>query len=120
MLYKKVSYGFFAYIWAIKASFFKIPEVIRENVSNLEKLSMKPGMVTGISCGFTDLDNLTAGFQPSDLIILAARPSMGKTSFALDIARFVSLHEDIPTAIFSLEMSRHCLLYTSPSPRDRG
>ncbi|MEC9018826.1 MAG: replicative DNA helicase [Nitrospinota bacterium] len=92
-----------------KASFFKIPEVIRENVSNLEKLSMKPGMVTGISCGFTDLDNLTAGFQPSDLIILAARPSMGKTSFALDIARFVSLHEGIPTAIFSLEMSRQQL-----------
>ena len=92
-----------------KASFFKIPDVIRENVSNLEKLSIKPGMVTGVSCGFTDLDNLTAGFQPSDLIILAARPSMGKTSFALDIARFVSLHEDIPTAIFSLEMSRQQL-----------
>ena len=92
-----------------KASFFKIPDVIRENVSNLEKLSIKPGMVTGVSCGFTDLDNLTAGFQPSDLIILAARPSMGKTSFALDIARFVSLHQSIPTAIFSLEMSRQQL-----------
>ena len=92
-----------------KASFFEIPDVIRENVSNLEKLSIKPGMVTGVSCGFTDLDNLTAGFQPSDLIILAARPSMGKTSFALDIARFVSLHQSIPTAIFSLEMSRQQL-----------
>ena len=92
-----------------KASFYKIPDVIRENVSNLEKLSIKPGMVTGVSCGFTDLDNLTAGFQPSDLIILAARPSMGKTSFALDIARFVSLHQSIPTAIFSLEMSRQQL-----------
>jgi len=92
-----------------KASFFKIPDVIRENVSNLEKLSMKPGMVTGISSGFTGLDGLTAGFQPSDLIIIAARPSMGKTSFALDIARFVSLHEGIPTAIFSLEMSRQQL-----------
>ena len=52
---------------------------------------------------------MTAGFQPSDLIILAARPSMGKTSFALDIARFVSLHEGIPTAIFSLEMSKQQL-----------
>jgi replicative DNA helicase len=92
-----------------KASFFQIPDVIRENVSTLEKLSMKPGMVTGISSGFSDLDSKTAGFQPSDLIILAARPSMGKTSFALDIARFVSLHEDIPTAIFSLEMSRQQL-----------
>ncbi|MEK9629573.1 MAG: replicative DNA helicase [Nitrospinota bacterium] len=92
-----------------KPSFFKLPDVIRENVSNLEKLSMKPGMVTGISSGFTDLDNMTSGFQPSDLIILAARPSMGKTSFALDIARFVSLHEGIPTAIFSLEMSKQQL-----------
>jgi len=92
-----------------KASFFKIPDVIRENVSNLEKLYMEPGLVTGIPCGFSDLDRLTAGFQPSDLIILAARPSMGKTSFALDIARFVSLHKNIPTAIFSLEMSRQQL-----------
>jgi replicative DNA helicase len=92
-----------------KASFFKLPDIIRENVSNLEKLSMKPGMVTGVSSGFTDLDNLTAGFQPSDLIILAARPSMGKTSFALDIARYVSLHEKIPTAMFSLEMSKQQL-----------
>ena len=92
-----------------KPSFFKLPDVIRENVSNLEKLSMEPGMVTGLSCGFTDLNQMTAGFQPSDLIILAARPSMVKTSFALDIARFVSLHEGIPTAIFSLEMSKQQL-----------
>jgi replicative DNA helicase len=92
-----------------KASFFKLPDIIRENVSDLEKLSMKPGMVTGVSSGFTDLDNLTAGFQPSDLIILAARPSMGKTSFALDIARYVSLHEKVPTAMFSLEMSKQQL-----------
>jgi len=92
-----------------KASFFQLPDVIRENVTNLENRTMKPGMVTGISCGFTGLDNVTAGFQPSDLIIIAARPSMGKTSFALDIARFVSLHQGIPTAIFSLEMSRQQL-----------
>jgi len=92
-----------------KASFYKLPDIIRENVSTLEKLSMKPGMVTGVSSGFSDLDNMTAGFQPSDLIILAARPSMGKTSFALDIARYVSLHEKIPTAMFSLEMSKQQL-----------
>ena len=92
-----------------KPSFFKLIDVIKENVSQLEKVSMEPGMVTGLSCGFTDLNNITAGFQPSDLIILAARPSMGKTSFALDIARFVSLHEGIPTAIFSLEMSKQQL-----------
>ena len=92
-----------------KASFFKLTDVIKENVSQLEKLSMEPGMVTGLSCGFTDLNHMTAGFQPSDLIILAARPSMGKTSFALDIARFVSLHEGKATAFFSLEMSKQQL-----------
>lgn len=92
-----------------KASFFRLPDVIRENVSKLEKLSLKPGMVTGVPCGFADLDNMTSGFQPSDLVVLAGRPSMGKTSFALDIARFVSLHKGIPTAIFSLEMSRQQL-----------
>ena len=59
--------------------------------------------------GFTDLDNITAGFQLSDLIILAARPSMGKTSFALDIARYVSLNKKTPTAFFSLEMSKEQL-----------
>ena len=92
-----------------KASFFKLNDVIKENVTQLEKLSMEPGMVTGLSCGFTDLNHMTAGFQPSDLIILAARPSMGKTSFALDIARFVSLHEGKATAFFSLEMSKQQL-----------
>ena len=62
-------------------------------------------MVTGVPTGFSDFDNKTSGLQPSDLIIIAARPSMGKTSFALDIARYASLHANIATAIFSLEMS---------------
>ncbi|MZH47275.1 MAG: replicative DNA helicase, partial [Nitrospinae bacterium] len=88
-----------------RQSFFKLPEIVKQGLSDLEKLSQKPGMVTGVPSGFTDLDNMTAGFQKSDLIILAARPSMGKTSFALDIARYVSLNKKIPTAFFSLEMS---------------
>ena len=92
-----------------KPSFVKLPEIVKKGLSDLEKLSQEPGMVTGVPSGFTDLDNMTAGFQPSDLIILAARPSMGKTSFALDIARFVSLNKKIPTAFFSLEMSKQQL-----------
>jgi len=92
-----------------KPSFVKLPEIVKKGLSDLEKLSQEPGMVTGVPSGFTDLDNKTAGFQPSDLIILAARPSMGKTSFALDIARFVSLNKKIPTAFFSLEMSKQQL-----------
>ena len=92
-----------------KPSFVKLPEIVKKGLSDLEKLSQEPGMVTGVPSGFTDLDNKTAGFQPSDLIILAARPSMGKTSFALDIARFVSLNKKTPTAFFSLEMSKQQL-----------
>ena len=92
-----------------KPSFVKLPEIVKRGLSDLEKLSQQPGMVTGVPSGFTDLDNITAGFQLSDLIILAARPSMGKTSFALDIARYVSLNKKTPTAFFSLEMSKEQL-----------
>lgn len=92
-----------------RRSFFELKEVLKANEASLEKLYGQPGMVTGVPTGFTDLDNMTSGFQPSDLIILAARPSMGKTSLALDMARYASLHHKAPTAIFSLEMSKEQL-----------
>ena len=92
-----------------KRSFFKIKEIIKRSFDSIEKLFDKPGMITGVETGFTDLDRLTSGLQPSDLIIIAGRPSMGKTSFALDIARFAALKRKIPTAIFSLEMSKEQL-----------
>ncbi len=92
-----------------RRSFFTIKEVVKENFTAIEKLFDTPGLVTGIPSGFTDLDHLTAGFQPSDLIILAARPSMGKTSFALDVARYAALHQKAATAVFSLEMSKEQL-----------
>ncbi len=92
-----------------KRSFFKIKDIIKRSFDSIEKLFDKPGMVTGVETGFTDLDRLTSGLQPSDLIIIAGRPSMGKTSFALDIARFAALKRKIPTAIFSLEMSKEQL-----------
>ena len=66
--------------------------------------------VTGIPTGFIDLDYRTAGLQPSDLILIAARPSMGKTAFVLNIAQYVAFHEDMCTAIFSLEMSKEQLV----------
>ncbi len=92
-----------------RPSFYKLPEIVKKGLSDMEKLAQEPGMVTGVPSGFTDLDNMTAGFQKSDLIVLAARPSMGKTSFALDIARYVSLKEKKSTAFFSLEMSKEQL-----------
>ena len=92
-----------------KRNFFDLDGINRVNLGYIEKLMSKPGMVTGVPTGFTDLDRLTSGFQPSDLIIIAARPSMGKTSFALDIARHASMHANVCTAIFSMEMSKEQL-----------
>jgi len=89
-----------------RRSFFSLNEVVKENFKSIDKLVNQPGMVTGVPTGFADFDNKTSGLQPSDLIIVAARPSMGKTSFALDIARYASLHANTVTAIFSLEMSK--------------
>ena len=92
-----------------KRSYFRIGEVIKESFTHIEKLFENPGLVTGVATGFKELDTLTSGLQRSDLIILAARPSMGKTSFALDIARYAAVHGKMPTAIFSLEMSKEQL-----------
>jgi replicative DNA helicase len=92
-----------------RKSFFSIKEVIKDNFATIEKLFESPGMITGVPTGFVDLDNLTSGLQKSDLIILAGRPSMGKTSLALDIARYASMHANVPTAVFSMEMSREQL-----------
>ena len=92
-----------------KRTFFTIKEVLNESFESIEKLFERPGLVTGVETGFVDLDRITSGLQPSDLIIIAGRPSMGKTSLALDIARFAALRRNIPTAIFSLEMSKEQL-----------
>lgn len=92
-----------------RRSFFGINEIIKSSFDSIEKLFESPGMVTGIETGFKDLDHMTSGLQASDLIIIAARPSMGKTSFALDIARFAAGKRNVPTAIFSLEMSKEQL-----------
>lgn len=78
-------------------------ELAWERIDSLHKGGEK---LRGLSTGFTDLDNLLAGLQKSDLIVLASRPSLGKTSFALDIARNIALHEKIGVGIFSLEMAK--------------
>ncbi len=83
--------------------------LLKEAIRNLEELALKQRSVTGISTGFQELDRFTAGFQPSDLIIVAARPSMGKTALALNIAQHVAIKEKMSVAIFSLEMSREQL-----------
>jgi len=94
----------------IKPSFYSIQDVVTESFKILEERSQNDSPITGISTGFEKLNYLTAGFQVSDLIILAARPSMGKTAFALNLARNAAIHSQIPVAFFSLEMSKEQLV----------
>ncbi len=92
-----------------KRSFYSIREIVKSSFDSIEKLFEKPGMVTGVETGFRELAQLTSGLHPSELVIIAGRPSMGKTSLALDIARFAACKRKVPTAIFSLEMSKEQL-----------
>ncbi len=87
-----------------------IKEIVLNALEKIEQASKAQGNVTGIPTGFIDLDYKTSGLQPSDFILIAARPSMGKTAFVLNIAQYVAFHEDMPTAIFSLEMSKEQLV----------
>ncbi len=90
--------------------FVPIRQVVMNALEKIENAARNSGAVTGIATGFIDLDYRTAGLQPSDLILIAARPSMGKTAFVLNIAQYVAFHEDLCTAIFSLEMSKEQLV----------
>jgi replicative DNA helicase len=90
-------------------AFYPISKIILGNIETLEEKQGNRSLVTGVPTGFSHLDNLTSGFQNSDLIILAARPSMGKTALALNIARNAAVEANIPVAIFSLEMSKEQL-----------
>jgi replicative DNA helicase len=92
-----------------REGFQKIDSVIKKVLDKIDALYGKKEAITGITTGFPDLDKLTAGFQASDLIIIAARPSVGKTAFALNIASEVSIKHKIPVAVFSLEMSKEQL-----------
>ncbi len=92
--------------YRITPAFYHVGEVVQESIKLVERLYDKKEPVTGVPTGFDRLDVITAGFQPSDLIIIAARPSMGKTSLALCMAQFVGIHEKRPVAVFSLEMSK--------------
>ncbi len=90
--------------------FTHIKEVLQTSLENLEKLYITKSQITGIPTGFKDFDLKTSGLQKSDLILIAGRPSMGKTAFAINIAQNVSLKSNITTAIFSLEMSKEQLI----------
>ena len=90
--------------------FVPIKQVVLNAIQKIEMASRTRGNVTGIATGFKDLDYQTSGFQPSDLILIAARPSMGKTAFVLNIAQYMAFHSNETVAIFSLEMSKEQLV----------
>lgn len=94
----------------VKPSFYSIKDIVKESFRTIEKLYEKKELITGVPSGFKELDRMTAGFQPSDLIIVAGRPSMGKTAFCLNIAQYAAIEKGTPVAIFSLEMSKEQLV----------
>ena len=90
--------------------FVPIKQVVLNALERIEKASKNKGSVTGIPTGFIDLDYKLSGLQPSDLVLIAARPSMGKTAFVLNIAQYMAFKKDKSVAIFSLEMSKEQLV----------
>ena len=87
-----------------------IKDVVLSVIDKIEAAARHKGTVTGLATGFYDLDYKTSGLQPSDLILIAARPSMGKTAFVLNLAQYMCVRNHVPTAIFSLEMSKDQLV----------
>jgi replicative DNA helicase len=93
----------------LKAGFVPMSELVKESYPKIELLYEQKRLITGVASGFVDLDTMTRGFQAGDLVIIAARPSMGKTSLALNIAQYVALQPDHTVGVFSLEMSKESL-----------
>ena len=93
-----------------KDGFTRIKELLWPTMERIEALQRGGQTITGVASGFKDLDELTSGFQPADLVIVAARPSMGKTAFTLNIAQYAAIEHNVPVAFFSLEMSKESLV----------
>jgi len=94
----------------VNPTFSPIETIVKDSFKAIERLYESPDLIAGVPSGFTDLDKMTTGFQNSDLIIIAGRPSMGKTAFALNIAQYAAISGELPVAVFSLEMSKEQLV----------
>src|SRR6267143_1726631 len=88
----------------VKAGLIPVKDIVRDNFERLERIFREGKSITGISTGYGELDKLTSGLQPSELLILAARPSQGKTALALNLAENIAIRGGHPVAVFSLEM----------------
>jgi len=93
-----------------QGTYLHLKEIVKDTIETIDRLYQNKAHVTGIPTGYVDFDIKTAGLQPSDLIIIAGRPSMGKSAFAIGIAEYAGVIEKVPTAIFSLEMSKEQLV----------
>src|SRR5215467_8201134 len=102
-----------------KDGFTRIKELLWPTMERIEALQRGGKTVTGVASGFTDLDEMTSGFQPADLVIVAARPSMGKTAFTLNIAQHAAIEHNTGVAFFSLEMSKESLVQRMLTPEAR-
>ncbi len=94
----------------VKAGLIPVRDIVRDNFERLEKIFREGKSITGVSTGYLELDKLLSGLQPSEVLILAARPSQGKTALALNLAENISIRAGMPVAFFSLEMSKESLL----------
>ncbi len=93
-----------------RKGFVAVKDLLQESFDKIEELYNEKRLVTGVPSGFVDLDTLTSGFQKSDFVVVAARPSMGKTAFTLNVAEHVAVDHRLPVAFFSLEMSKEALV----------
>jgi len=91
-------------------AFVPIKEILQDSFEKIEDLYHREEFITGVPSGFDEFDDITTGFQPSEFIVIAGRPAMGKTAFCMNIAQFASISKNIPVAIFSLEMSKSQLV----------
>jgi replicative DNA helicase len=102
-----------------RVGFVGIRSILKDSFKVIEKLYDRKELITGVATGFLDLDKLTCGFQPADLVVIAGRPSMGKTAFVLNVAEFVGIKSRLPVAIFSLEMAKEQLVMRMLSSRSK-
>jgi replicative DNA helicase len=96
-----------------------IKDLVKRAINQIEDFHQRQGMLTGVGTGFTDLDKMTSGFHPGEMIVIAARPSMGKTSLAMNIAEHVAVEQKLPVGVFSLEMTSESLVLRMLCSRSR-
>ncbi|GFO55828.1 replicative DNA helicase [Geomonas sp. Red276] len=96
----------------LRPAYYQVSDILKDTIKNIELLYEKKELITGVPTGYTDLDKMTAGFHAGDLVIIAGRPAMGKTTFALNVAQYAAIESDTPypAAIFSLEMPKEQLV----------